>query len=184
MRFPLFVILSIFCTSVSYAQDQVANQTVNQTTSKTETSAQSIDQQYKKVVLTDFINVNQISLKMVKAKQRLMLPPSPIQFKAKLMQAPKPGKFSLVYDALQLWPSEQPLPEISHSAYLQADNKQVIAVYVSTAAAKQMQQLFSEQKSKTETNAPINAHIYAMHIYNYAKGPRLVVIGAQATANE
>lgn len=115
-----------------------------------------------------------MSKQMADKKQRAMLPPSAVQFNAKLMQAPTSGEFSLVYDALLLWPSDAPLPKIDHSAFLQAKDGRVISVYVSDAAAAQLKALYQ--------NSPVDAHIYAIHIYNYAQGPRLVVIGASAAS--
>lgn len=130
--------------------------------------------QFKKIDLDTFIAQNHVSKKMADKKQRAMLPPTAVQFTAKLMQAPKPGKFSLVYDALSLWPSDEPLPHIDHSAFLKADNGRVISTYVSKVAAEQLKSLYID--------TPVDTHIYAIHIYNYAKGPRLVVIGAAAVA--
>ncbi len=168
MRLALIFVLSILCTSVSYGQGP--------TTGMTKTSAESINQQYQKIELGEFVSKHQLPKKMIEAKHRVILRPNAIQFSAKLMQAPQAGKYSLVYEMLQLWPSTQPLPEISHSAFLQAADGKVLSVYVSKVAAAQMQQLFDDSNAQQ----PIGVHIYAMHIYNYAHGPRLVVIGAQA----
>ncbi|MGY8873227.1 MAG: hypothetical protein ACKVJE_22610 [Pseudomonadales bacterium] len=133
----------------------------------------SSNEKFETITLSAFIDKNQIPLKMVAAKQRVMLPPSAIQFDATLLQPPQPGKFSLVYDALSLWQSDAPLPTVDHSAFLQTDDERVIAVYVSSAGAEQLKAIAAENIKE-----PQKIHIYAVHIYNYAKGPRLVVIGA------
>lgn len=131
------------------------------------------DQPFESINLTHFIDNNQIPTDMAAAKKRVMLPPSAIQFDATLLQPPKPGEFTLVYDALSLWQSDAPMPNVDHSAFLQADDNRVIGVYVSSAAAEQLKVIASHAMNK-----PIKSHIYAVHIYNYAKGPRLVVLGA------
>ncbi|MCO4759698.1 MAG: hypothetical protein KC477_16875, partial [Oceanospirillaceae bacterium] len=127
-----------------------------------------VSSHFESVVLNEFIDANQLSAKMIEKQQRLMLPPSTIQFDATLMALPKAGHFSLVYDALNLW-GDGDMPEISHSAFVGAKDGRVIAVYVSRSAAHQLKSLPQNQLS----------HFYAVHIYNYAKGPRLVVIGAE-----
>lgn len=129
---------------------------------------------FTQVTLSQFIADNQISEAMAAKKERLMLPPSAITFKATLMASPKPGQFSLVYDALSLWPGDEPLPNVSHSAYLQADNGHVLPVYVADKAATQLAQLYDAHQTPTPCT------VFAVHIYNYAKGPRIVVLGALA----
>lgn len=130
-------------------------------------------EKFEAIQLGDFIDSNQIPIDMVAAKKRVMLPPSAVQFDATLLQPPQPGKFSLIYDALSLWQSDAPLPDVNHSAFLKTDDQRVLAVYVSSAAAEQLKDIAAQN-----VQAPQKSHIYAIHIYNYAKGPRLVVIGA------
>lgn len=125
-------------------------------------------EQFKTVQLSSFIDNNQISLRMVEKKQRVMLPPSTIQFDATLMAPPQSGQFSLVYDALKLWGAGE-MPEIDHSAFIGTKDGRVIAVYVSKEAAQQLKTLPHTTLSR----------FYAVHIYNYAKGPRLIIIGAE-----
>lgn len=135
--------------------------------SASESSPSTVDQ-FRYIQLTKFIDKNQLSDEMISNKQRLMLPPAAIQFDAQLMAPPKAGTFSLVYDALGLW-GKGKMPTVDHSAFIGAADGRVLAVYVSQTAAKQMKTLAKNQAS----------HFYAVHIYNYAKGPRLVIIGAE-----
>ena len=139
----------------------------------------TVSNEFKSIQLSDFIDTNQVSAEMAAAKSRFMLPPSAIQFDATLLQPPKPGKFSLVYDALSLWQSDAPLPTVDHSAFLQTDDERVIAVYVSSVAAEQLKAIAAQN-----IKLPQKSHIYAIHIYNYAKGPRLVVIGASSMTQQ
>ncbi|WP_028469516.1 hypothetical protein [Neptunomonas japonica] len=138
-----------------------------------------INKEFKSIKLSDYIDTNQVSAEMAAAKNRFMLQPKAIQFDALLLQPPKPGKFSLVYDALSLWQSNSPLPTVDHSAFLQTDDERVIAVYVSSVAAEQLKAIAAQNSKK-----PQKSHIYAVHIYNYAKGPRLVVIGASPLSKQ
>ncbi|WP_415889028.1 hypothetical protein ACMXYV_13705 [Neptuniibacter sp. SY11_33] len=124
---------------------------------------------YKSVNLVQFVNKNQLSTQMAEKKQRLMIQPEPIQFQAQLMSMPKAGKFSLAYDALQLWQSESELPTIDHSAFVGLQEGPVLGVYVTHEAAKMLRQI----------NLEVPTQFYAMHIYNYSKGPRLVIVAAQ-----
>lgn len=141
----------------------------------TDTSATD---QFTPVQLHHFINNNQIPEKLAREKKRVMLPPAAIQFDAMLMQTPKPGQFRLVHDALALWDTQNqtPLPKVDHSTFLQATDGRVISVYVSNKAAIQLKKIAGN-------TLPTACHIYAIHIYNYAKGPRLVVIGATAVGD-
>ena len=134
---------------------------------------------FETIKLDNFIDKNQIPLDMIAAKKRVMLPPSAVQFDATLLQPSMPGKFSLVYDALSLWQSDAPLPTVDHSAFLQTDDERVIAVYVSSVAAEQLKAIAAQN-----IKLPQKSHIYAIHIYNYAKGPRLVVIGASSMTQQ
>lgn len=124
---------------------------------------------FSEVQLKQFIDNNQLSKKMVEQKQRLMLKPSAINFAATLKAKPKPGQFTLVYEALALW-GDGEMPQITHSAFIGAEDGRVLSVYVSQQAAEQLHTLPLDQ--------PLN--LYAIHIYNYAKGPRLIIVGAQA----
>ncbi len=126
---------------------------------------------YKPVVLNTFIAENKVSKRMAEKKQRLMLPPSAISFEAFLMSKPKQGKFELVYEALSLWSSESDdgLPNVNYSAFVGYKEEPVIGVYVSEKAAEMLLQV--------DMTKPVT--FYAIHIYNYAKGPRVVIVAAE-----
>lgn len=130
--------------------------------------------EYKLVNLADFIAENQISEKMIEKKQRLMILPDSIRFEGTLKSLPKQGRFELVYDALQLWDSDAEMPNVDHSAFITSQDAPVIAVYVSHEAATYLKQVGLDEA----------AIFYAVHIYNYAGGPRLVIIAAESTQTE
>lgn len=128
---------------------------------------------YREVVLPAFVSDNQISKNMADKKQRLMLKPEPIKFDGVLKSKPRPGEFSLAYDALQLWQGAGELPNIDHSAFVGTEGGPVLGVYVTHEAASMLKGV--------QLDSPVT--FYAMHIYNYAKGPRLVIVAASSIAN-
>ena len=123
---------------------------------------------YREVVLPAFVSDNQISKNMADKKQRLMLKPEPIKFDGVLKSKPRPGEFSLAYDALQLWQGAGELPNIDHSAFVGTEGGPVLGVYVTHEAASMLKGV--------QLDSPVT-------IYNYAKGPRLVIVAASSIAN-
>ncbi len=129
---------------------------------------------YRPVHLAGFVQENQLSEEMIAKKQRLMKQPEAISFEATLVSRPKQGNYTLAYDALNLWSGNEKLPVIEHSAFVGfAAQGPVLGVYVAQGAVKILEQL--------ELDAP--AVFYAVHIYTYAKGPRLVIVAAEPVAN-
>ncbi len=129
---------------------------------------------YTLIELDPFIGNNRIPDDGSGKNQRTLLRPVPVQFTARLLEAPQPGQFALVYDALNLWASEQPGFNVSHSAFLQSAGQQVLATYVTRPAAARLQQLYDQAGRQ-----PVRAHLYALHLYNYSKGPRLLILSAE-----
>ncbi|MCV6611683.1 MAG: hypothetical protein OIF55_12990 [Amphritea sp.] len=139
--------------------------------------AQSVDHSpaqelFEEVDLAKFYIENQIADDMAEKKHRLMLQPSPVRFQAFLMSMPKLGSFSLVYDAFALWTDQQFVVQdkgavINHSAFLGLHEGPVLGVYLSDAVAHQLKNY----------SVGTELEIYAVHIYNYSGGPRLVVLG-------
>lgn len=137
-------------------------------------SEQDIQQKFKPVDLAAFFEQNQISKRLAAEKKRLMLPPEAIRFNAQLMSAPKRGRFSLVYDALGLWEAKgvslDEKPDVTYSAFIGSESGPVLGMYLSSAAAGQLQ----------EYAVGDELTFYAVHLYNYSGGPRLVVLWAGA----
>jgi len=127
--------------------------------------------QYASVELSAYIERNQLPKELEDEKKRLMLKPKLITFNSALVTKPKLGEFSLAYDALSFWKTDEPMPVINHSAFVgDRKNGPVIGVYVTDKAAKMLNSL--------ELDKP--AAFYALHIYNYTKGPRLVIVAAES----
>ena len=107
-------------------------------------------------------------------KQRYFIEPAPVRFTATVMQMPKAGKFELVYDALTAW-GVSPLPEVGHGSYLKVEGDKVIPVYLEKQAADFINANMAVQQQ---------AEFYALHIYNYEKGPRFLVVSVNASSVE
>ena len=122
----------------------------------------------------DYVEVNVSQMIKLRAKpgdkQRYFIKPTPVRFSAIVMQSPKAGKFELVYDALTAW-GVSPLPEVGHGAYLKVEGDKVIPVYLEKQAADFINTSMTVQQQ---------AEFYALHIYNYEKGPRFLVVSVNA----
>ena len=114
------------------------------------------------------IDVDRVIKKLSKPgdKNRYFINPVPVRFTATLMKKPRPGQFELVYEALKAW-NVSPLPKVGHGAYLKTKDEYVIPVYLERRAAE-----FINKKM----NVKQQAEFYALHIYNYEKGPRFLVV--------
>ncbi|PHR84004.1 MAG: hypothetical protein COA59_08630 [Colwellia sp.] len=127
----------------------------------------------KSVDLDRYIASNQVSQNISDKKQRIMLEPELIHFHG-ILQAPiTPSKASLVTDALSVW-GISPLPEVAFSTYIRTPQSQVIAVYVENVIASHISSYY-----QPETVLEFQAY----RLYNYAKGPRLLLVGVKP-ANE
>ncbi len=145
----------VFCFLVFYSQLSVAAQGGD-------------DASYRLVNWVEFVALNQVSSEMATKKHRLMFQPKSVSFQAQLMSKPELGEFTLAYDALQFWQGEAELPNISHSVFVGEEKGVVLGAYVTHEAAEMLNEL--------ELNT--QATFYVMHIYNYAKGPRVVIVAA------
>lgn len=124
----------------------------------------------KSVSIDEYINQNQVSQNIIDKKQRVMLEPELIDFTANLQAKVVPSKASLVIDALSVW-GISPLPEVAHSTFLRTPNGNVIGVYVEKTIAERL-------SSSYQLNTSISFQAY--RLYNYAKGPRLLLVGVKS----
>ena len=98
---------------------------------------------------------------------RSIFAPRDISFSAKPKSRPEPIEVSYLYEALSIM-GVDPLPEVSHQMFVESVGGQVIAVYV-------------EDRFVDAINAEIESEALAefdgYHVYNYSKGPAIVVVG-------
>lgn len=101
-----------------------------------------------------------------------IIQPSNIHFKATLMDKPKAKNSAYVQQALQMM-QVSPMPTISHQMFLGADDGQVIAVYVDQRIVAAIDKLPVKQ----------TVDWFGYHIYNFSKGPALVIENFESTSN-
>lgn len=103
-------------------------------------------------------------------KQRIVLVPKIISFQATLVDGPKAQKATYLNEALAMM-RVKPQPKVSQRivlGYLDANGKQRhLSVYIEDSAALSAKKLkVGEQREFT-----------ALHVYNYSRGPALLVMG-------
>ncbi len=121
----------------------------------------------KTVDLDQYIANNQVSQNIIDKKQRVMLEPELINFHGVLQAPVADSKANLVTDALAVW-GISPLPEVAFSTYIRSPAGQVIAVYVENTIAEHI-------KKHYQPEAVLAFQAY--RLYNYANGPRLLLVG-------
>jgi hypothetical protein len=124
----------------------------------------------KLVDLDEYVSSNQVSQNIIDKKQRVMLEPELIRFSAKLQDVVLPGEYQLVSDALSVW-GITPLPNVGFSTYITTKQDNVLGVYIENEIAAQIKDHF---------NVNDVLQFQAYRLYNYAKGPRLLLVGVKA----
>ncbi len=127
----------------------------------------SWQQESKSVDLDNYIEQNQVSQNIIDKKQRVMLEPELIHFHGSLQTRVKSSQAGLVADSLAVW-GISPLPEVAFSTYIRSPAGKVIGVYVENTIA-------SHISSYYQPGAVLEFQAY--RLYNYAKGPRLLLVG-------
>ncbi len=138
-------------------------------------ASESLWQSDVKVVdLDQYIAANQVSQNIIDNKQRVMLEPELISFSAVLQDKVSASKAELVQDALVVW-GISPLPEVGFSTYIRTAKGQILPVYVENQIADYLSTLFTPGAQ---------LQLKAYRLYNYAKGPRLLLVGVQQDTAE
>ncbi|MCV6625704.1 MAG: hypothetical protein OIF38_06380 [Cellvibrionaceae bacterium] len=91
--------------------------------------------------------------------------PNNIRTRAKLKSYPEARKIKYLYTALAVMKVD-PMPEVNHRMFIETKAGKIIPVYVDDNAVKAIKQgLQLEQQ----------AWFKGYHIYNYSKGPAIVI---------
>ena len=118
---------------------------------------------FRAVDLDEFIRTEKTRLK----GHKTITLAKPVSFVARVKRHPEPREMKYVYVALEL-SGVDPLPEVEHRLFVESDGGRIIPVYVEkTAAARITERLKVEQR----------ARFNGLHVYNYAKGPAILVVG-------
>ncbi len=99
-----------------------------------------------------------------------LLPPSPVRFVARLKQYPQPRKVEYLYQVLEFFPMD-PRPEVNHRMFVTTPGGHILPVYVDDRAVEGIRDDLKEEGAE--------ASFYGYHMYNYAKGPAILVTGFQ-----
>lgn len=168
---PTIIILSLVACMLLFSASAFVWQTYQNSDSPQEILSSKVDlnwqQDSKSVDLDAYIEKNQVSQNIMDKKQRVMLEPELIHFYGTLQSVINSTKADLVIDALAVW-GISPLPEVAFSTYIRSPAGQVIAVYVENTVASHISTYYQPEAV---------LEFQAYRLYNYAKGPRLLLVG-------
>lgn len=122
--------------------------------------------QYEAVQLTELV----ARAKPAVPGGKTILNPKAISFEAALLALPSPQKSDYLMSALTLMRVSNP-PKVSQRVLLGYGDQQRLPAYIEDAAANRL-------KSALKTGQ--TARFYAFHVYNYSKGPALVITAFEA----
>lgn len=114
---------------------------------------------YKEVDLAELV-------KKVRSPQRIILNPYPVSFTATLAALPRAQKSDYLNQAMAMMQMSQP-PRVSKAILLGHGSDGRLPAYIEDAAAARLAK---------EVRAGEKRKFYAFHVYNYSKGPALVVV--------
>ena len=118
---------------------------------------------WEAVDLDSYIN----DQKPQEAGTRTIVRPQNILFMAKPKSRPERIEVAYLYTALSMMKVD-PLPVVNHQMFVESDGGRIIAVYVEDRFIDQI---------NAEIESEAMAEFRGYHVYNYAKGPAIVVVG-------
>lgn len=175
---PVIILLSLISAALLFSASAFVWQTYNtdsdeQKNQATTTLVSQVDLSWqegsKAVDLDNYIASNQVSQNIVDKKQRVMLEPELIRFHGVLQAEIQSTQADLVTDSLAVW-GISPLPEVAFSSYIRSPQGQVIGVYVENSVANHISRHYQAENV---------VEFQAYRLYNYAKGPRLLIVGVK-----
>ncbi len=106
--------------------------------------------------------------KVPKGKKMIKMA-EPISFLASVKRLPEQRDMSYVYTALEV-AGVQPMPKVEHRMFIETAAGRIFPVYVESIAAE-----------KFVANLHVDEHVRLLgyHLYNYAKGPAIMVVDYQ-----
>ncbi|MEM1313101.1 MAG: hypothetical protein AAGI51_00995 [Pseudomonadota bacterium] len=104
------------------------------------------------------------ALRPTKEGTRDVFVPAPIQFEARVLEAPEPIKTDYLMTAFSVV-GVSPAPQVGHRMFVETDEGLVVPVYVWQGAVE----------SFASGDAPLQ--LVGHHVYTYRKGPAIVVDG-------
>jgi hypothetical protein len=122
------------------------------------------DEKFKAVELDRFIEQEQ---KSAGEGKRMIKMFAPVSFEAKMKRFPEERELTYVYAAMELI-RVNPLPEVHHRMFVESAEGRIIPVYVEKEAAAKLAAGLKEEDK---------ARFVGYHVYSYAKGPAILVVG-------
>ena len=122
------------------------------------------DEQFKPVVLDEFIE--QEKQVAQDAKKKIIRMMAPLKFSAKMKRFPEEKKMAYIYTAMMA-AGVNPMPEADYRMFVESPEGRIIPVYVEKQTVEKLKAGLKEEQS---------AQFLGYHIYTYAKGPAILVV--------
>ena len=97
-----------------------------------------------------------------------LMRPSPVIFEASIKQYPHKRKVTYMYTVLEFFPMD-PHPEVNHRMFVTTPGGHIMPVYVEDNAVDSIKRRLKEEGRRVS--------FYGYHMYNYSKGPAILVTG-------
>ena len=101
---------------------------------------------------------------------KVILNPAHIKIAARIKRHPEKRDVEYLYSALRMM-QVVPLPKVNYRMFIESDEGQIIPVYVEDAIALQV-----SKKIPLDTRVLLKGY----HVYNYSKGPAIVIESVEA----
>ena len=121
------------------------------------------DTTFKKVQLDQFIVQQKNS---IEGNGKTITMAAPISFTAKMKRFPEQKEMSYIYQAMEI-SGVSPLPEVNHRMFIESAGGRIIPVYVEKNTVAKLKKGLKEEQ---------NANFIGYHVYNYSKGPAVLVV--------
>lgn len=121
---------------------------------------------YKMVNLDEFIHQQ----RPLTEGTKVILNPGHIKIAARIKRHPEKRNVEYLYGALRMMQVD-PMPKVNYRMFIESDEGQIIPVYVEDAIASQI-----SKRIPLETRILLKGY----HVYNYSKGPAIVIENVEA----
>lgn len=126
-----------------------------------ETSSLDPGATYKQVDLKELVTKSRTEV----PGQRIIFAPAPVKFRATLASQPTPQKAEYLLAALSMMKISNP-PKVTQRIAIDYGGEKAIAVYIDDSVAERLNKDAKAGQALT---------FYAYHVYNYSRGPALLV---------
>jgi hypothetical protein len=124
-------------------------------------AAASPEQSYERVDLTSLVDKSRTAM----PGQKIILRPTTVSFTATLVRLPEPQRADYLTQALQMMRVGE-VPEVKERIVLGYGDDRYLTAYIEAATARRL---------AATAKAGERRRFYALHAYNYSKGPALLV---------